>query len=153
MENQNFAEASMMIRKPVAQVYEAFINPEVTTRFWFTKSSGILEEGKDFVWSWEMYGVSTPVHVLNLNKNKALTIRWGEEAQASRVQWTFNAVNEKSTFVHIKNDEFQATGSPLVQQIRDSTGGFTLVLAGLKAFLEYGVDLNLIGDKWPPELR
>ena len=40
--NQNAikAKAEKLIRKPVAKVFEAFINPEITTKFWFTKSSG-----------------------------------------------------------------------------------------------------------------
>jgi len=40
----------MMIRKPVATVFQAFIDPSVTTRFWFTKSSGKLEAGKTITW-------------------------------------------------------------------------------------------------------
>jgi hypothetical protein len=31
----------------------------------------------------------------------------------------------------------------------DSTEGFTLVLAGLKALLEHGVKLNLVSDRFP----
>ena len=27
----------MLIRKPVHEVFEAFINPDITTKFWFTK--------------------------------------------------------------------------------------------------------------------
>ena len=40
------AKTGMLIRRPVADVFEAFINPEITTKFWFTKSSGKLETGK-----------------------------------------------------------------------------------------------------------
>jgi uncharacterized protein YndB with AHSA1/START domain len=36
----------MLIRKPVADVFEAFVNPDITTKFWFTKSSGRLDAGK-----------------------------------------------------------------------------------------------------------
>jgi len=36
----------MLIRKPVAEVFEAFVNPNITTKFWFTKSSERLEAGK-----------------------------------------------------------------------------------------------------------
>jgi hypothetical protein len=36
-----------------------------------------------------------------------------------------------------------------VQQVTDSTGGFTLVLAGLKALLEHNIQLNLVGDRFP----
>ena len=34
------AKAEMLIRKPVAEVFEAFVDPAITTQFWFTKSSG-----------------------------------------------------------------------------------------------------------------
>ena len=44
------AKATMLIRRPVATVFEAFVNPEVTTRFWFIKSSGRLEERGENVW-------------------------------------------------------------------------------------------------------
>jgi len=43
-------KTGMLIRKPVAQVFEAFVNPDLTTRFWFTKSSGKLEPGKQVQW-------------------------------------------------------------------------------------------------------
>jgi uncharacterized protein YndB with AHSA1/START domain len=33
----------MLIRKPVADMFEAFIDPDVTTKFWFTKSCSRLE--------------------------------------------------------------------------------------------------------------
>ncbi|SJN17484.1 hypothetical protein FM120_00535 [Sphingobacterium faecium PCAi_F2.5] len=34
----------------------------------------------------------------------------------------------------------------------DSTGGFTTVLDGCKAYLEHGIDLNLIADKFPKQV-
>lgn len=32
------AKTGMLIRKPVAEVFEAFIDPNITTKFWFTRS-------------------------------------------------------------------------------------------------------------------
>ena len=46
------AKTEMLIRRPVAEVFEAFINPDITTKFWFTKSSGRLEAGKQIRWDW-----------------------------------------------------------------------------------------------------
>ena len=40
------SKAEMLIRKPVAEVFEAFINPDITSKFWFTKGSERLEAGK-----------------------------------------------------------------------------------------------------------
>jgi hypothetical protein len=36
-----------------------------------------------------------------------------------------------------------------VKQVTDSTQGFSLVLAGLKALLEHDVRLNLVADRYP----
>ena len=52
-------EAQMLIGKSVSTVFQAFIDPKITTNFWFTKSSGQLETGKTITWEWEMYGAST----------------------------------------------------------------------------------------------
>lgn len=46
------AEAGMLIRKPAGEVFEAIVNPDPTTQFWFTKSSGRLETGKKIKWEW-----------------------------------------------------------------------------------------------------
>ena len=40
------ATTGMLIRRPATEVFEAFVNPEITTKFWFTKGSGPLQVGK-----------------------------------------------------------------------------------------------------------
>lgn len=45
-EKQQFSEAGMLIRKPVEQVFEAFIDPKITNNFWFSKSTGRLDENE-----------------------------------------------------------------------------------------------------------
>ena len=68
------AKTEMLIRKPVAEVFGAFVDPAITTKFWFTKSSGKLEDGKEVRWDWEMYGVSTRVIVKAIEKYKRFSI-------------------------------------------------------------------------------
>ena len=41
-------KTGMLIRKPAAAVFEAFVNPDITTKFWFTKSSGKLQAASRF---------------------------------------------------------------------------------------------------------
>lgn len=53
----------------VAEVFEAFINPDITTKFWFKKSSGRLEKGKKVTWTWEMYDVNADVIVKDIVPN------------------------------------------------------------------------------------
>jgi uncharacterized protein YndB with AHSA1/START domain len=39
-------KAEMLIRSPVAKVFEAFVEPAITSKFWFGRGSGKLEAGK-----------------------------------------------------------------------------------------------------------
>jgi uncharacterized protein YndB with AHSA1/START domain len=139
-------KAEMLIRRPVEEVYEAFINPEITTKFWFTKSSGRLEEGKTIRWDWEMYGVGDELSVKEVVQNQLIRIEWTDGTQ---VEWVFTSRADNQTFVSITNYGFSGIGDEMVSQAIDSMGGYTMVLSGLKAYLEFNIQLNLVADKAP----
>jgi uncharacterized protein YndB with AHSA1/START domain len=143
------ARTAMLIRRPVAEVFEAFVDPHITAKFWFTKGSGRLEAGKQVHWDWEMYGISIPVTVKALEPNKLIVIEWPGYGSPTTVEWTFTPVADGTTFVRIANAGFVGTGDELVKQATDSVQGFSLVLAGLKALLEHDVRLNLVADRFP----
>jgi len=147
------AKAEMLVRRPPTEVFEAFVNPDVTTRFWFTKSSGRLESGKKVIWEWEMYGVSTTVDVKALEKDRRILIEWSGYAGPETVEWTFTPHGDGATFVRVTNSGFHGSEDEIVKQALDSTGGFTWLLAGLKAYLEYNVKLNLVVDAHPKGLE
>ena len=142
-------ETGMLIRKPVADVFEAFVNPEVTTKFWFTRSSGRLEVGAPVRWDWEMYDVSIQVTVKAIEPDRRIVIEWPGYSGPTTVEWIFAPVTDDTTFVRITESGFTGDGDQLAKFVADSTQGFTLTLAGLKAFLEHGVRLNLVGDRYP----
>ena len=146
-------KTGMLIRRPVAEVFEAFINPDITTNFWFTKSSGWLEVGKQVQWDWEMYGVSAPVTAKTIEANKRIVIEWPGYSNLTTEEWIFASQKDGTTFVSITEAGFSGDGDELVKQVTDSTQGFTLVLAGLKAFLEHNVRLNLVADRFPQGLE
>lgn len=144
-------KAEMLIRRPVAEVFAAFIDPAVTTQFWFTKSSGKLEAGRQVRWDWEMYGVHTTVDVKEVAENERILIEWPSDGigGAETVEWTFTRRADDETFVTITNAGFVGDRDAIVRWAMDSTQGFTFVLSGLKAYLEHNVILNLVGDKAP----
>jgi len=146
MESKIFVQAQMLIRKPIQEVFEAFINPEITTNFWFTKSTGKLEEGKTITWEWEMYGAKSEVKVLQIIPNQLIKTEWG--LFSNNVDYEFKEM-EKGTLVIIKSYGYSETGDALLSVINDNTGGFTTVLDGCKAYLEHGINLKLIEDKFP----
>ena len=141
--------AEMLIRKPIGLVFEAWTDPEVTTKFWFTRSSGKLEAGKRVRWDWDMYGVGTEVNVLEIEENRLIRIEWESEGGMTEVEWKFTPRGNDSTFVSVTNAGFIGDGDSVVGQAIDSMGGFTMVLCALKALLEHGVVLTAVADKAP----
>lgn len=139
--------AQMLIRKPAAEVYTAFADPAVTQHFWFTKGSDILEKGKTVTWTWDMYNVSTSVYVREAVPGKKIAIDWDEPA--TYVDFEFRDLGDDTTYVIINHYGFNVSGNDLIKLVADTAGGFTTVLDGLKAYLEHGLFLNLIADKFP----
>jgi len=146
-------KTGMLIRRPVAEVFEAFIDPEITTQFWFTRSSGKLAPGAKVEWAWEMYDVSAAVTVKAIEPNRHIVIQWPGYSGLSTVEWLFTPHTDDTTFVSIAETGFSGDGDSLVQQVTASTQGFTLVLAGLKALLEHNIRLNLVADRYPKGLE
>ena len=148
--NLKCAEAQMLIRKPVAEVFEAFIDPAITKHFWFTKGSGRLEVNKKITWEWEMYNVSAIVIAKEILQNDKIIFEWSDPPKT--VEFKFKSLSNDSTFVTVAECGYDKTGDELLSLIKDSTAGFTTVLDGLKAFVEHNIELNLIADKFPKEV-
>ena len=142
------AKAEMLIRKPVAQVFAAFVDPAITTKFWFTKSNGKLEQGKNIRWDWEMYDVAVHVSVKAIKLDERILIEW-----PTPVEWVFTPRSSDTTFVSITSSGFIGDDDQVVKQALDSMGGFSLLLAGCKAYLEHGIQLNLVADHNPARQR
>ena len=147
------AKAAMLIRRPAAEVFEAFIDPAITSRIWFTKSTGRLEPGKHVTWTWEMYDASIEVDVKEIEPGKRIVVEWGNYGAMTTVEWIFTPFQDDATYVTITNSGFQGDGDKVMRDALDSTGGFTWVLAGLKALLEHNIELNAIADAFPKGLE
>ncbi len=147
------AKTEMLIRRPAAQVFEAFVDPAITTKFWFTKSSGRLEPGKQIRWDWELYDLFINVSVKALEPGRRIVIEWAAPDETpTTVEWRFTARPDNTTFVTITNTGFAGDIEEVAQQAIGSTEGFTFVLAALKALLEHNVRLNVVQDRHPDGL-
>ena len=144
LEKPPIARATMLIRRPVEDVFNAFVDPAVTTKFWFNRSSGALAVGRTVTWYWDHYGASGDVVVKRLEKNRRIDIEW-----PTPVEWVFTDRSDGTTFVSITASGFTGTDDEQVAQALDSTEGFNLVIAACKAYLEHGIELNVVTDKNP----
>jgi uncharacterized protein YndB with AHSA1/START domain len=147
------ATTGMLIRRPVAEVFEALVDPEITRQFWFTKGSGRLETGKQVRWDWEMYDLSIPVKAKAVEPNERIVFEWPGDSGPTTVEWKFTPRDDGTTFVVVTESGFQGTGDELARHLANSTQGFTLTLAGMKAWLEHHLRLNLVADRFPEGLE
>jgi uncharacterized protein YndB with AHSA1/START domain len=143
------ARAAMLIRRPVAEVFEAFVDPAVTTRFWFTRSSGRLEAGQPARWEWEMYGFASDVVVKAIEPGRRILVDWFGYGVATEVEWTFAPRGPGQTWVEVVNRGFAGTDEERMERALDSNGGFALVLAGAKIWLEHGIEPRFVLDRHP----
>lgn len=132
------AQASIQILKPIDQVFEAVVNPEIITRYFISSSSGRMETGKELIWEFADFPRAFPVQVLQVNPPHFLEFVWDPE---TRVRIHLKKQAHDRTVVEIEEGE-----KPLNQQnlewLVGNTFGWGNFLDCLKAYLEYGINLR-----------
>lgn len=78
-------------------------------------------------------------------------MEWPGYSGPTTVTWKFREV-DGGTFLDVEETGWTGTGDELVGFVRDSTEGFTWTLAGMKAWLERGLELNFVADRFPEGL-
>ena len=145
----------MLIRRTPDEVFRALVDPSITTRFWFTKSTGKVTEGAELTWTWEMYGVSSSISVQEVQANSRVRFTWSgyNPERPTTVEFRLTPWQNESTYVVATETGFTGDTDTVVKYAIDSTGGFTFVLSALKALLEHDIELTLIADAHPPGLE
>jgi uncharacterized protein YndB with AHSA1/START domain len=139
-------EFGMPIRRPPGEVFRAFADPTVTTRFWFTSSTGPLTPDATVHWNWEVQKLSTKVRVLDVEDERRIRFEWNDE-DPTTVGFTFTPWEEGSTYVQVTETGLRGEGDELVAHVAGSTAGFAQVLSAAKALLEHDVELNVVRDQ------
>ena len=147
-------DVAMLIRRPPDAVFEALADPAITTRFWYTKSTGPMTEGAELTWAWEMYGVSAAVRVLQVEPGRRIRYAWDsyDPARPTTVQFEFIPYRDDATYLRITETGFTGDAGTQVKHALESTAGFTFVLSALKAALEHDITLRVVLDAHPPDL-
>jgi uncharacterized protein YndB with AHSA1/START domain len=95
----------MLIRRTPSEVFRAFADPELTTKFWFTKSNGKVAEGARLQWEWEMYGVSAQIRVKEVEDDRLIAFEWGDGDEFTTVEFRFSP-REDGSATYIEVTEF-----------------------------------------------
>jgi uncharacterized protein YndB with AHSA1/START domain len=148
------AKAGMLIRRKPADVFQAIVDPDITTKIWYTKSSGKMTPGAGLRWEWEMYGVGSDVHVTDVEENRRVRFTWSGYApdNPTTVEFRFTPEPDNATYVLVTESGFTGTGDEVARYAAYSTGGFTYLVSALKALLEHDLVLGLVRDAHPARL-
>jgi uncharacterized protein YndB with AHSA1/START domain len=145
------------IAKPVAEVFDAVVDPAKLSRYFTTGGAkGCIEPGATVMWDFHDFPGAFPVWVIDVVPERRIVLQWeanevspadGEEAVTpsagyrTTVTMTFEPLEDGRTLVTITEEGWRETEGGL----RASYGncqGWTQMLCALKAYLEYGINLR-----------
>lgn len=137
------ARATMLMRRPAADVFEAFVQPELITKFWLKNTSGPLRQDAHVEWEFMVPGAREHVHVTAFDEPRRIAFTWS--GGGLDVDMRFLQEQEGATVASVEVRGFESHGGtgPVV----DATEGFSIVLCDLKLLLESGHSPGLVKDK------
>jgi uncharacterized protein YndB with AHSA1/START domain len=138
------AKAKMLIRSPAAAVFNAFVQPDLITKFWLEKTTGPLRAGATVEWEFLVPGATERVSVTALDEPRHLAFTWLNGHL--NVEIRLRELPGDLTVVSVEARGFEQ-GADAVAQVVNATEGFGIVLCDLKTWLESGRSANLVRDK------
>jgi uncharacterized protein YndB with AHSA1/START domain len=134
-------KTALQIQKPMAEVFEAIVNPEKMCNYFISESSGRMEEGKTLIWKFPEFEEESPVRIGKIEHDKYISFYWHIGEQELMVEISLSQRENNSTLVTIteKSMENNETG---INWLKGNTEGWANFLACLKAYLEYGINLR-----------
>jgi len=136
------AKAEMLIRQPPSNVFDAFVKPDILTRFWLEAASGPLAPGARVTWRFMVPGASESLTVTAFDPPQLIAFDWSD---GLHVRLGFADHPPGATRVTAEVTGFATDAR--VADIVDATEGFSIVLCDLKTLLETGRSAHLVRDK------
>ena len=140
--NQPVAKSSTLIRRPVADVFNAFVEPETITKFWLAETTGPLERGAHVTWTFMVPGAKDDVTVVAFEKDRHIAFDWSDGIS---VNLYFEESGENLTTLRVTAEGFR--GEDASSDAVNATEGFAIVLCDLKSLLETGKSGGFVKDK------
>lgn len=134
----------MLVRRPPAEAFDAFVRPDAITKFWLERATGPLHAGAEVEWYFLIPGATERVRVTAFDAPRHLAFTW--EGGGLDVDIRILDSPDGGAVVCVEASGFEP-GRDAVAQVVDATEGFSIVLCDLKTWLETGRSANLVRDK------
>lgn len=137
------AKAEMLIRRPAAEVFNAFVQPDLITKFWLKGTTGPLAQGAQIEWQFMVPGATERVHVTGFDAPHHIAFTWSGSGLTVDMRFV-----EKQRGITVASVEVRGFGSEGgTDAVGSATEGFSIVLCDLKVLLESGHSASLVKDK------
>ena len=139
-------EVQLKIRKPVAEVFEAVVDPGRLTGYFTRTASGRLAPGATVMWSFPEFEGEFPVKVREVVASERIVLEWEAEEGGydTRIEMAFKPLDDGATMVQIRESGWRETPKGVESSYRNC-GGWMHMACCLKAYLEYGINLRAGG--------
>jgi uncharacterized protein YndB with AHSA1/START domain len=145
-------EVAGRIARPVAEVFEAVVNPDQLSRYFTTGGAkGRLEPGATVTWDFHDFPGAFPVKVTEVEKNKRIVLYWGSVDDAAegemasphdnKVTMSFEPLEDGRTLVRISEEGWRETPKGLKASYGNCEG-WTGMLFALRVWLEHGINVR-----------
>ncbi|HBF90115.1 MAG TPA: ATPase [Hyphomonas atlantica] len=137
-------EVSGRINRPVEDVFEAVADPAKLSSYFTTGGAkGRLETGATVTWDFHDFPGAFPVHVVEVEPNKRIVLKWGGEdgSTATLVTMRFEPTDDGRTIVSIAEEGWPSTEDGLKNSYGNCMGWSQMICA-MKAWVEHGINLR-----------
>ncbi len=132
------------IRKPVAEVFDAVVNPKKLSQYFTTGgSSGALMPGSTVTWDFADFPGAFPVHVREVVPERLIVLQWqaADGDYDTTVRMEFEALDDRSTLIRISESGWKETQKGLDSSYGNCSGWMQM-LCCLKVYAEQGKNLR-----------
>lgn len=136
-------QVQLKIQKPVAEVFEAVVNPKKLSGYFTETASGPLEEGATVMWSFAEAPGEFPVKVRRVTRDERIVFEWeaSEGGYDTTVEMVFKPLDGGATMVQISESGFHDTPKG-IDASYDNCGGWMHMMLCLKGYLVHGINLR-----------
>jgi uncharacterized protein YndB with AHSA1/START domain len=134
-------KTQIQIQKPVAEVFEAIVDPAQMSHYFISSSTGRMDEGKSLKWRFPEFDDDYPVRIGKISKPGYISFYWEMEGIELLIEINLTSMPDHSTHVIITEKEMP-NDEKGINWLKGNTEGWANFLACLKAWLEYGINLR-----------
>jgi uncharacterized protein YndB with AHSA1/START domain len=128
------------ILKPVSEVFDAVVDPRKMCHYFTTGASGPIRVGT-VEWEFGDVGVKVSIDVVEVEENRRIVLKSSALGPRIRTMIEFAPDGPDATVVTVSESKFPLTDEG-VKLAMGQTAGWTYTLCGLKAYVQFGINLR-----------